>query len=242
MTVEVLIKKVKEHQNRILAIIGLIAAISGGMLGYLYYKRMRAERAYTALTEALEYFDAPVKKADDAKDDDFNFLNKKEFTSEAEKWTKVDSVFKSGYEANEGSGIAPFFLAYRAEALVKLNNLPKAIEIMRIALSRMPNHKVKSYYEVKLALMLIDARSAAAVEEGVKILKKLSRDDKNIAHDTALYFLGEYFWYEKKFNEAKNYWNQLLLEYEKEVTQDKYPSPWVGPAKEKLRLIDIDVK
>jgi tetratricopeptide (TPR) repeat protein len=239
MTVEILIKKVKEHQNRILAIIGLVAAVSGGVFGYLYYKRMRAERAYTALTEALEYFDAPVKKKIDEKDDDFGFLNKKEFKSDAEKWEKVDAVFKVGYEAHEGSGIASFFLAYRAEALINLNDLPRAIEVMRLALSKMPNHKVKAYYQAKLALMLIDARSAAAVEEGVKILKDISRDDKNIAHDMALYFLGEYFWYDKKFTEAKNYWNQLLLAYEK---QDEYPSPWVEPAKENLRLIDIDVK
>jgi tetratricopeptide (TPR) repeat protein len=243
MTVEVFIKKVKEHQNRILAIIGLVAAISGGVFGYFYYKKMRAEAAYAALTEALEYFDAPVKKDGDSKEkevvDDFNFLNKKEFTGDSQKWEKVNTVFKTGYEAHKSSGVAPFFLVYRAEALVKLNNLPEAIEVMRAALSRMPNHKVKSYYNVKLALMLVDVRSAVAVEEGVKILKEIARDDKNIAHDMALYFLGEYFWYEKKFNEAKNYWNQLLLAYEK---QDKYQSPWVEPAKEKLRLIDVDVK
>lgn len=239
MNVELLIKKCKEHQNYILAIIGLVTALSGGVLGYLYYKKMRAEAAYTTLTEALEYFDAPVKKDIDSKDDDFNFLNKKEFTSDTEKWKKVDAVFKAGYESHRGSGVAPFFLVYRSEALIKQNNLPEAIEVMRVALSSMPNHKVKSYYRVKLALMLIDARSATAVEEGTKILKEISRDEKSIAHDKALYFLGEYFWYEKKFNEAKNYWNQLLLGYEK---QDKHPSPWVEQAKEKLRLIDIDVK
>jgi len=235
---ESLIKKCKEHQSHLLALIGLAVAISGGIFGYFHYKRARAQRAYSALVAALEYFDAPIKKDEEAKADDFGFLDKKEFTTEAEKWKKVDAVFANEYEKNSNSGIAPFFLAYRAEALVKLKDLPKAIEIMRLAISTMPNHKAKSYYNVKLALMLIDTRSAVAIEEAIKIMKEIGNDDKNIARDMALYFLGECYWYQKKFNEAKNYWNQLLLAYEK---QDKYPSPWIEPAKEKLRLIDLDV-
>ena len=70
------------------------------------------------------------------------------------------------------------------------------------------------------------------------MLKRMAEQDDTISHDTALYRLGEYYWHIKNFKESRNYWNQLLLKYGK---SEKYPSPWVSAAKEKLRLIDSDV-
>jgi TolA-binding protein len=49
-----------------------------------------------------------------------------------------------------------------------------------------------------------------------------------------LYNLGEYYWHAKNFDEAKNYWNQLILKYGKSAQK---PSTWVELARPKLKLI-----
>jgi predicted negative regulator of RcsB-dependent stress response len=227
---------VKERQNAILTVIGLLVALGGLTYGYSYYKRVREEKAYRALVEALEYFDAPIKK--DAAADQLTVLGKKEFRTTDEKWQKTIDVLQKAYKNNSSSGIAPLFLAYQSEALISQGKLGDAVKMLREALTEMSSGPVKSYYEIKLALMLIDAKTNESISEGLKILEKFSLDDKNASNDAALYQLGEYYWNNKKFKEAKNYWNQLLLKYGK---QEKYSSPWVSVAKEKLRLIDFDI-
>jgi len=235
-----LIKKIKEYQSYILVVIGIGAVLSGSLYGYFYFKQSREEGAYRALVLAMEYFDASIKQDDSKDENDFAFLDKKEFKSHVEKWEKVESVFKSSYENHRSSGIAPIFLAFQAEALVQLGKRPEAIKVLRTVVSLVGTQEVKAYYQSKLALLLIDTKNPESVEEGVGILKKIALDDQSVAHDMVLFHLGNYYWYTNKFAEARNYWNQLLLKYGKE--DDKYPSPWVSVAKEKLRLIDNDVE
>jgi len=233
------VKKIKENQNKILAGIGAIALMFGLFYGYSYYKRYKEERAHRSFVAALEYFNAPVKKDGETPAEDLSFLDKKEFKTETEKWEKVESVFKQGYENNSGSGIASMFLTYRSEALLKLGKFLEAIESLQLGISKMKNEKVKSYFKVKLALMLIDTKDKNMVDEGLQILKNISLDENNISHDLALYQIGQYYWNSKNFEEAKNYWNQLLLKYGK---TEKRPSPWVEIAKERLKLIDPSVE
>jgi tetratricopeptide (TPR) repeat protein len=186
----------------------------------------------------MEYFEAPIKKADDEKDD-LAFMNKKEFRSNEEKWEKVEEVFQKAYENNSSSGVAPLFLAFQAEALTQRGKMAEAVALLRQVIALLSAVEIKDYYRGKLALLLIDTKSEGGVEEGVGILKQLALDDQGVAHDVALYHLGHYYWYMKKFAEARNYWNQLLIKYEK---NEEYPSAWVPMAKEKLKLIDRDVE
>lgn len=231
-------KKIKENQGLLLVVLGLIVAMVGGIYGYSYYKKNREESAYRALTLALEYFDAPVKK-DGEKAEDMSFLGSKDFKTSDEKWEKVEAVFKKEYEAHKSSGIAALFLAYQSQALVELKKIDDAITVLRAAINTMKSQPVKDYYEIKLALMLVDKGDATLLKEGLDILTQKANKESNVAHDMALYHLGQYYWYEKKYEEARNYWNQLVLKYDK---QDRTASPWVTAAKEKLGLIDSDVE
>ena len=129
------------------------------------------------------------------------------------------------------------FLVYQAEALVHLGKLKEATDVLRKAIDNMVNEKVKSYFEVKLALMLIDSKKDISVEQGVSLLKKLALKEDNVSHDLVLYNLGEYYWHKKEFGEARNYWNQFLLKYGK---AEKNISPFVAAVKDKLKLIDSD--
>lgn len=234
-----LIRKIQEYQNYILMVIGITTLIVAASFGFFYYKRVKEEGAYRAFTAAVEYFDAPIIKKDEKKTDDLDFLDKKEFSSLQEKWEKVTNVFHEAYEQHRSAGIAPLFLAYEAEALVQLGKTEEAIKVLEQIITMLDNEQAKTFYMIKHALLLIDTNDKATVEKGIEVLKTIARDEQSVAHDTALYQLGTYYWYTKDFTEAKNYWNQLILKYGK---QEKHPSPWVEVAKEKLRLIDRDVE
>lgn len=236
---EELIKKALQYKSQLIAILSISLALVGITSGYLYYKKVREEGAHKALVSALEYFDAPIKTSTEAKEDDLSFLDKKEFKTSEEKWTKVNKVFKKAYEDNAGSGIAPMFLVYRSTALVNLNKMSKAIELTRMAISKMKSWSVKNFFQVKLALMLVDSGQELDLKRGLEMLRKAANQEGHVAQDTALYNLGQYYWHAKNFDEAKNYWNQLILKFSE---QKEHRSPWVDVAKEKLRLIDRDVE
>ena len=243
-SIDDVIKKIQEYQNQLLVGLGIIVFIIGGVYGLGYYKQRREERAYQTLVSSMKYFDAPVVKKSEKHQDDIGFLEKKEFSTEKEKWERVASVFKDAYDSNSGAGIASIFLAYRAEALVQLGKLDEAIEPVRQTIAGMSNGKTKELYQAKLALMLLDNKNTSEASAGLESLKKLAADDQSVVRDLALYHLGQHYWYTKNFVEAKNYWNQLLLSYK---SSDKHqsigdrPSPWVPLAQEKLRVIDRDV-
>jgi tetratricopeptide (TPR) repeat protein len=234
-----IIKMLKAQQDKLYILLSVVVCIVLLFIGYGYYKTYREKCAYRVLTQALEYFDANVKKPGEVKEDDVSFIESKEFKTEQEKWEKVDNVFKSAYESNQRSSLAPLFLAYRSQALVHLKKLPEAIEILRMAINLMSVDAIKSYYQVKLALMLLDTSAVKSHEEALSLLTSLAQKESSNANDLALYHLGEYYWYAKKYTEAKNYWNQLIIKYGK---IEKYTSPWVELAKEKLRLIENNIE
>ena len=231
--------KIEPYKIHIISTISIVVALSVGTFGYFYYKQNREERAFRALTTALEYFDAPITKAEDRKDDDLSIFGKKEFSNEQEKWQKVESVFREEYNNFRNSNIASFFLAYQAEALIKQSKLHDAAEVLSIAIPKMSDKDAKSFYNIKLALVQIDTKENVSIQNGLERLRSIASEENNPAHDLSLYHLGEYYWNQKNFKEAKNYWNQLVLKYDQD---SKYPSPWSSEAKKKLKLIDRDVK
>ncbi|MCK4517873.1 tetratricopeptide repeat protein [Candidatus Babeliales bacterium] len=244
-SIDDLVKKIKECQIQVLIGLGIVAFIIGGVYGLGYYKQRREERAYQTLVSAMKYFDAPVAKKSEEHQGNLDFLEKKEFSTEKEKWERVASTFKDAYDSYSGAGIAPIFLAYRAEALVQLDKLDEAIEVLRQAIAGMSNGQTRELYQAKLALMLLDTKEEKEASVGLETLKKLAADEQSVVRDLALYHLGQHYWYAKNFIEAKNYWNQLLLSYKsdgKGASIGDRPSPWVALAQEKLRVIDRDVE
>jgi len=203
-------------------------------VGYSYYKDGLQRRAQKDLVEALKSFDAPVHGAG-LKDEELN-LDAEFFTSDKEKWTKVAQVFEQGYQKNKSAGIAPLFLAYQAQALINLGNLELAAKALNMALESMPESSARSFYKVKAALVSMDTEKKELQEQGLQRLKAIALDTNNTANPMALYYLGQHYRNAKDFNEAKNYWNQLVLKYGK-TTQK--PSVWAQKAKKYLKLVSV---
>ena len=213
-----------------------IAAVSVFLLGlliigYFFYRSNLQQRAHASFVESLKLFEGKIL-SNGAKDETIDIYSEV-FSSGKEKWTKVAESFRVGFEKFKGSDIESIFLAYQAEALINLGEFAHAIDVLNEALKIMPKASIYSYYQVKLALMEIDYGNE---KDGLESLKKISLDQKNPVNDMVLYRLGEYFWFKKNFEEAKNYWNQLILKYGKTTQKISW---WAQLARPKLKLISI---
>lgn len=232
-----LVDKIKEmpsfwakNKSIIINYIIAIVAVIGIFVGYIFYKNMINKDAQRDFLVAMQVYNGKVvKTATDEK------LGVNEFRTEAEKWEQVDKIFDEMYKKNSGSGIAPFFLAYRVEALINLNKLVLAIDVQKELLKKIPNKSnLQPLNKIKLSLMQIDTKIEDRVKDGISELTSIAYDSSCSAQDAALYHLGEYYFYEKNYKEAANYWNQLVLKFDKNI---EYPSVYVELAKPKLKTI-----
>lgn len=229
---EKLYEYVKNNKKQV-SIIAVILLIASGLIPwYFIHKSIVEVRAHRDLVRAMEYFQASVV-GPSATSISFDT---KEFKTKEEKWTKVEDLFRQGFENNKSSGLASIFLAFRAQALWEQGKQEEAVEVLKNAIDTMPSQELKDSYKIKLALQEIDCENKSLQDDGLSLLKELAINEKSVCHDRALYNLGNYFWHKKQFDEARNYWNQLIIKYGKSA---KKPSAFVAKAKEKLKLISV---
>ena len=208
-----------------------VGIIIGGIIVHRLYGHHLNVRAHKEMLEALKVYEASVVPlAQTNKNDSFS-----QFSTEEEKWKKVNEVFAKAYDNNKGAGIAPFFLTIQAEALARLGKFQEAVTVMDRTLHELPSKEVQAIYKVKFALIKIDSPEVGYQKQGLDELIALASDDKGFAHEHALYYTGLYFWCKKDFVQAKNYWQQLMLKYGyKDV---KNQSGFADLVKGKLALI-----
>lgn len=207
----------------LLVFIGLVA-------GYFVYRSGVQRRAHKDFLIAMDTFNAKIVKT---------VTNEKlppnVFGSEKDKWEHVDKVFDEMYKKNKSAGIASVFLAYRVEALLSLGQLSDAIKVQNLLLKHIPaKSALRTYNNIKLALMQIDTSMEEYVNTGLYSLRNIAYEQGNVSQDEALYRLGEYYWNSKDFKEAANYWSQLEITFGKTA---KYPSALAGIARTKLKTI-----
>ncbi len=220
----------KKNTKLVLGYVAGVLVLGLIISGYFYYRLGLEGRAQKDFVLALEVYNSKViKTVTDEK------LGVNEFKTDADKWMAVDTTFERMYKKNISAGMAPFFLAYRVEALFNLNKLVDAIDVQKELIKKLPGKSaLKPYNIVKLALMQIDTKIDERVKEGLDGLTKVGYDSNSSAQDSALYYLGEYYFYERNFKEAANYWNQLVIQFGKNI---EYPSIWVELAKPRLKTI-----
>lgn len=218
------------YKKQILAAIALFLTIGFGSVGYLFYKGRMQAVAYKDFIEALKYYDGLTS----ASKNKYNDPNSKYFLTEQDKWQQTEQIFNQGYQKHKGTDLGGMFLAFRAEALLNLGKTAEAMATLNDAVDQMPSNEIKDYYKIKLALMKIDNNDKL----GLQILQQFADDDKSVANDLALYHLGSYYWEQKKFNDAKNYWQRLLIKTG--GVKSGQASPFVQEVKEKLSLFSTE--
>ncbi|MBM3886526.1 hypothetical protein FJ364_01235 [Candidatus Dependentiae bacterium] len=216
--------------NKVKVFNGLAAVVvlGSGIAVYRYMATQTNMAAHKELMQFARMVEEPLNISGDMAGDLKASLEK-------DKWGRVASLSLKNYEEFKGTKLGAVFLVFRADALDHLGQPEDAVATMRQAVEAMQNRAVRDYYQVKLALMLMDQKNDSVSKEGLTLLQKIAENPKHKAHDRALYYLGEYFWINKQFAEAKNFWQQLVVKYGTE----KGALDLVEKAKERLELLAI---
>lgn len=196
----------------------LYAGLGLGMLGltvwgYRWYRVTKEE-------QAQEVFSSCMREYDRAEQD-------------PSLWGNAELVFRLGAEQNQGSSMLPYFLAYQAEALLRMGKDVEARDVMDRAVAQMSSSSpIYSLYATKQALMMMDAAEADVQTKGLEKLTKLAHDDANLNRDMALYYLGLYHWAHDDIANARVVWADLAP-----LAQQEPTSPWARRAQEKIEQV-----
>lgn len=149
-------------------------------------------------------------------------------------WATVETACKRAYDEHSGSNLAPYFLAYQAEALAKQNKIDEAVTVMTQMIKSMSTSSpLYNSYATKLALMQIDSTDSATHAQGLKKLEELAADTKNEQRDEALYYVGLYYWNLNDSVKAKEAW-QTLAELSPNPEE---ASPWMQLVSQRLAVL-----
>lgn len=216
------------NKTRVLQGIAGFVVLGCVVVVYRYVAQQTNIAAHKELVQLTRMIEEPLRVSGEAASDVRASL-------ESEKWMRIASVAEKNYQEFKGTKIAATFLALRADALNNLGKSDEAIAAMRQAVGAMSVVAVRDYYQLKLALMLMDATNKTAKQEGLDVLTKITANPKHTAHERALFYLGEYFWINRQFAQAKNIWQQFVVKYGTEKSLFEL----IEKAKERLELLAV---
>ncbi len=196
---------------------GGILAILLALFYWVYstYSTGREQNAQRALASCIELYEQAAE-------------------SQAQ-WPSVVAACEVGYQEYRRSSLAPYFLSYQAEALIKQSKTDDAIKVMTLMVGSMfKTYPLYYIYSTKLALLQMDSTESAVHAAGLKRLEELAADNKNEQRDEALYYVGLYNWQHNDMAKAKEAWKQLANLPSKNQDQ---ASPWMQLVAERLQFL-----
>lgn len=194
-------------------IIGVIALKSFFL--YRWYVNYREQGAQKTLAQSLKEYYKATK------------------TGSLEDWNSVEALFKLGYEQHANSYIAPYFLAYQADALIHQHKLYDALPVLEQMLTVLPE-KSSLFFLFKLKYAQVHIDIPQYKQTGLQELTELARNAHNPYRDEALFYLGNYYWVHDQTEEAKKVWQELV---DSQWQQPTKPSPWIQEVQSKLKQI-----
>jgi tetratricopeptide (TPR) repeat protein len=227
---ELTLDKIMEYKTLSIIVSSLAVFLFIGFFGIKFYRDMTSVRAHKTLALAIKTINASVNPR--LKEDN---LQDNKFKTEDSKWKTAEQELRLGYEKNKNSSLAPMFEVLQSESLVNLGILDEAVKVLKSAVTKINSASVKQYYDIKLSLMQMDSKSDVQVKEGLNRLQSIANDQKNFAHAQALFRLGEYYWFEKDFDQVKNFWQRFMVKY----GNDESLHLQVDVVKTKLSLISV---
>jgi len=219
-----------KHSRQLAFAGAFVAAVGAGLSGYSWYKNHTSRQGHKAYAKAAALLNARVINKGDQKG-----LLETTFTSEAEKWQAVADAFGKVYSMYARTGIGEMAGAAHVNALLKIGKRDEARAVLSKLATHISSPQLRQLYSVTYALTLLDSAQEDDVENGLSMLKKIARNTSSPVQDSALYHLGDYYWYKDDTANVLNYWKQLMLSFDK---GGQNVSPWVAKAKERLALIE----
>lgn len=203
-----------KYTRYIVLTLGAGIILATGFFGYRFYTKRYEEAAFQLFTKNVEEFERMTENA------------------RKEDWGGIALLFKAGHDQYSRSALAPLFLAYQSQALLKQDNKNEAVEVLEKAVHGMNrSNPVYGLYKTKLALMKLDSQDPQVRENGVEILRDVANDSGVSARDAAAYYLGLHYWDINDMPKAKEAWESLVNSMK---DQQKGISPWALLAQTKL--------
>jgi hypothetical protein len=181
-----------KYGRYVLIILVALGIILGIRMGYRWYDIKRNEAAQRAFSQAVAQFD----KAQQAPVD---------------MWGEVAMAFKLGYEQHSSSSLAPYFLAFQAQALLRQGHYREALDLLDSVEKQGTPTPFARLYTIQKTLIKLDQEDTDTQEQGLQELLAIAQDAKNKYRDEALYYLGFYYWSRGDLVRAKAEW-QLLVQ------------------------------
>jgi len=207
-------RRFKYSRELFLAVILLVVA-SLGFFSYRWYTGYREQSAQQALADSVELF----KKASQAGTPD--------------DWASVATQLQLAYDQHSHASIAPYFLAYKSQALVEQGKDDEARATMEVMVKGLSaTSPLAPLFKIRYALMLLDAADETEQHRGLQALESLAYDVHNTQQDMALFYMGSYYASQDKTEQARQAWQDLVSK------QENFPSsPWVQEAQEQLSFL-----
>lgn len=204
----------KKKYVRYLMVLIAAATIGTAIYGaYTYFLTKKAQEAQQAFSQALHEFEKNAQA---------------ERTEQ--RWDEIVQAFDTGFQRYAHTAFGPYFLAYKAQALLYSNKFQEALDVMSKLMSSMPQSSpLYALYATKFALMKIDSTDENIHKQGLHELESLSLDINNAQRDWAAYSLGAYMLDHGDREKAIQAWSQLIARAGQ--------SPWGSLAQKKLALL-----
>jgi tetratricopeptide (TPR) repeat protein len=205
----------RKHLITYASIIASIAALGSLSYGgyYLYKKRLEKQAQY-AFSNAVKEYQKLVYSE-----------NNEPINPAA--WQEIEVVFSQAATRYSGSALAPFFLSYTADILLKTGKADQARETLSKAVAASNKKSPFSYaLQIKYALLELDSSTDSVKAHGLELLEQLAGEEENNPFfDKALYYLGYHYRAAGNGQKAAALWADL---------QRKAPhSYWAQRAEEK---------
>ena len=200
-------------------IIGLciVLTTAGGFFFYRLYVVYREQTAHKMFNTNMQAYKQALKDTD-------------------VEWQSVAEMFEQGHNKNTNSYLAPYFLSFQVEALLKQGKKEEALTVLDTIINKLSNSPLLPLFKMKHALVRIDLEDSAHQQAGVKELESLIREKKNPYRDVALFYLGRYYWATDQVAQAQQVWQQLVDEQRQHKLS---PSPWADEVKNILETLVV---
>ncbi len=198
-------------------IVGLSALVSAGWFGYAWYVKRQEQAAYKDLAESIDAFYKVLAASNNT-----------------QAWQDVVTAFTVGAQRHARSHLAPYFLAYQADALLYQGDQQSALSVMDNMISMLSKTSPLYYtYATKRALMKLDAQQPDIKQQAKAELEQLIKDSANPSYtkDMALYYAGLDAWNQGDKEQARAYWSSIA-----NPSTPQEASLWWEKAQERMQM------
>lgn len=198
------------YWKHVVGTLAFIALVVASFFAYRWYVVHRERAAYATFAECVDQHERATSG------------------DGAVTWNMVADMWQRGYAMHKSSYLAPYFLAYKAKALIENKQIDEAIALLNEAVAMLPKTS-PLYYEYQIQASLL-AQEPYSLDN----LEHWADDVNNPQRDQALYYLGLNYWVNNGLNGAALAWQKLV----ELSAQSDSPSPWAQLIEDKYKQLE----